>query len=265
MSGGKKLSIRCHGPLVADLRHDRAARLYGREVHAWFTTLAKERSALARYETLLDMEERARADRFRFDEDRERFIIGHGLLRLHLGHYLGIAPTSVRMLRGKHGKPYLQDHDLHFNLSDTKDALVIAVARTEQLGVDVETMDRNVDHLSVGEHYFSSAEVEGMRTAMEPKRRFLELWTRKEAVLKASGVGIMEDLRILNVNEHEQEMTIHHPEFIALAGNAYDVSTWSVGERHIVSIALPAPPDQVHFFATAPAVTPHLPRSGDGN
>ncbi len=205
---------------------------------AWlhFGTLRSLAQRSAHFLSLLDQEELARAERFRFAKDRERFIVGHGLLRELLGRYLHRSPKDLVLLRGEFGKPYLAGDPLHFNLSDTKDAVLVALA-DQPIGADIETMNRNTDHERVAEHYFTKPEVESIMHAQDGKRRFLELWTRKEAVLKACGVGLMDDLHSLNVGDAYNEMTISHPDFVRMAGAEYHVRTACVGRDHLVSIA----------------------------
>ena len=205
--------------------------------HIWFTHLEQMRDRIPEFRSLLDEEELERAARFRFEVDRERFIIGHGMLRILLSHYMGIDPKEVRTVRGKYGKPYLPDRSVHFNFSDTKDAVAIAFAK-EEIGVDLETITRTVDHAAVAEHYFTAREVEWMEGSTDRKRRFLELWTRKEAVLKASGVGIMDDLRVLEVHGYRNTMLIANAAFISDAAPEYLVRTWHLGSDHVISLAL---------------------------
>jgi 4'-phosphopantetheinyl transferase len=125
---------------------------------------------------------------------------------------------------------------VHFNLSDTKDAVLVAVAH-QPIGADVETLDRRTDHDRVADHYFTPGEVADIRKATDGKHRFLELWTRKESVLKASGVGIMDDLQHLEVHLPVNRMTISHPEFVRMAAAEYHVRTFTGGSKHVVSLA----------------------------
>lgn len=203
----------------------------------WFAPLEQLRHRITDYALLIDPAEVERAARYRFDHDRERYIIGHGLLRELLGHYLNEDPAQVRIARGEFGKPYIQGHPLHFNMSDTKDALLIAFSLDNEIGADIETMNRTVDHQAVSEHYFTPEEISDIRQATDQKRRFLELWTRKEAVLKASGVGIMDDLRVLRVDAELNANTITHEAFVRMASPEYHLRTWHVGDDHIISIA----------------------------
>jgi len=127
-------------------------------------------------------------------------------------------------------------------------AVVLAVALDMELGVDVETVDRRVDHRSVSMHYFTPEEQDHIARSDDAKRTFLELWTRKEAVLKASGVGIMDDLRSLRVDQAVNKLSIGHPEFVALADAEYHVRTWRIGQAHLISLATPAPMEHVLIF-----------------
>ena len=218
------------------------------EVHLWFATLDSLRHKADAFEASLDPVEIERADRFRFATDRERFVLGHGLLRSLIGRYLQRDGSLVRYARGPFGKPFLEGKDLRFSFSDTKDAVLVAFAHGAEIGADIETMERTVDHGAVSEHYFTAEETSDIASATNGKRRFLELWTRKEAVLKASGVGIMDDLHVLRVNGSKQEMAITHEAFIAHAAAEYHVRTWHVGSDHIVSLAGPGATDRLAFM-----------------
>ncbi|HRH39656.1 MAG TPA: 4'-phosphopantetheinyl transferase superfamily protein, partial [Flavobacteriales bacterium] len=219
------------------------------DVQLWFALLSDLLPRIAELENLLDPVEIERAHRFRSPHDRERFVLGHGALRELLGRYVGSEAADLRFARGPYGKPFLEGNPIHFNFSDTKDAILIGVARSP-LGVDVETMAREVDHRAVSEHYFTAEEITAIREAGEgSKRRFLDYWTRKEAILKASGVGIMEDLRVLRVDAVRNAMTIEHEAFIEHAAPEYRVRTWHVGEEHCVSLAMSDVPREMSLYS----------------
>jgi 4'-phosphopantetheinyl transferase len=144
----------------------------------------------------------------------------------------------LKFARHQFGKPYLPDHpEVHFNFSDTKDAILVGVSHVDALGVDVETMERELDHEAVAQHYFTDQEIEELMNADDPKARFLEFWTRKEAILKASGIGLMEDVRVLQVNKEEQVVPLSHADNIALSADQYIVTTGSIGSRNVLSVA----------------------------
>lgn len=243
----RALIVHCAGPSEAVI--STTEPLAGDDQLAiWTASLSDLRPSATSYLPTLDRQEHERMERFRFDADRERFLLGHGLLRALLGRYLHTPPERIRFKRGRFGKPYIEGSAIDFNLSDTKDAVAIAIGRRQDIGVDIETMSRKVDHEAVGQHYFTNEEVDAIQRARDGKRQFLEFWTRKEAVLKASGVGIMDDLRVLRVDEPVNRMTISHEAFIDMAAPAYHVRTWHVGPSRIVSLASARELGNVQFF-----------------
>ena len=236
MATGRALTVHCSGPQKARLGLDAQALPGAAEVVAWYAPLDQVKDRVDRYAALMDVDEQQRADRFRFPQDRERFILGHGLLREILGRHMHEDPAGLELQRGEFGKPFLRGNPVHFNLSDTKDGLLVALAQ-QPVGADIETLHRSTDHTSVAEHYFTPDEVAGIAAAADGKRRFLELWTRKEAVLKACGVGLMDDLHSLEVGHVLNDLTISHPEFVRMAAAEYHVRTFEVGTHHLVSLA----------------------------
>lgn len=247
-TAGRELIVRCEGPDEAFRRAVGSDLPSPSDVAIYTATLDELRPFAQDYAPLLDRSETERLERFRFDIDKERFLLGHGFLRTVLGRYLGGYPEHIRFHRGRFGKPFIVDAPISFNLSDTKDAVAIAISVDRDLGVDVETMARTVDHDAVGEHYFTTEEVASIAAATDGKRRFLAFWTRKEAVLKASGVGIMDDLRVLRVDQAINRMTITNEAFIAMAAPSYHVRTWHLGPSHIISLASSTELGTVHFL-----------------
>ncbi|HQW06646.1 MAG: 4'-phosphopantetheinyl transferase superfamily protein [Flavobacteriales bacterium] len=242
---GRSLIVHCDGPLEARFEPNVSIEQTGITIH--FATLEALRPYADQYATLLDQGENERLERFRFPADRERFLLGHGALRVVLSQRSHSDAAALRFDRGTYGKPVVAGSRIHFNLSDTKDAIAIAVGGTHELGVDLETTDRKVDHVAVGEHYFTIEERASISDSNDGKRRFLEFWTRKEAVLKASGVGIMDDLRVLRVDLPANRMTITHDAFKSMAAETYHVKTWTIGDPHIVSLATVLDPGPVRF------------------
>lgn len=245
MMPSRQLTIHCTGPDRRNVLRGDPPYPADDVVYVHLAELAELRPRNELFWSLLDDSERARAERFKFATDSERYVLGHGWMRTLLAHYTGRSATAIRQARGRFGKPYLPTRELYFNLSDTKDAVVLAVSRSIELGVDVETVNRTVDHEAVSGHYFTPQEQEHIAQSIEGKRTFLDLWTRKEAVLKACGVGIMDDLRALRVDAATNTLSIQHAEFMAMAAEQYHVRTWYIGTAHIVSLATPLPVQHV--------------------
>ena len=160
------------------------------EIHLWRAALDNP-IRLAGAEAVLSPDEVLRAGRFAFGADRDRFIAAHGALRMVLGLYLSADPQSLEFRIGPTGKPALVQTftDLRFNLSHSGDLALIAITRGREVGVDVERVHDDIEIDPIVEHYFEPGEAWALRTALPQERvgRFFDLWTRKEACVKAEG------------------------------------------------------------------------------
>lgn len=141
----------------------------------------------------LSADEVARARRFVFDADRHRFMAARAALRQVLGQRTGTPPAALRFATGRFGKPALATHDgLHFNLSHSGTTGVLALSTHTALGVDVEVVRPVPDAQSLAAAYFAPAERAAIAACCANTRdtSFLRCWTRKEACLKAIGIGL---------------------------------------------------------------------------
>lgn len=174
----------------------RAPRLREGEVHVWRISLPGWRSRIAGLACLLSPDEATRARRFKFEADRQRYIVARGNLRILLGEYLRRAPESIAIGFHEGGKPFVEQprakRTVCFNLSHAADEILCAVALDREVGVDIERIDRHTDHLALARRFFSPRELESLRSLDGPglARRFFACWTRKEAFTKAIGAGL---------------------------------------------------------------------------
>ncbi len=168
------------------------------EIHLWRATLDNP-IRLSGAEAVLSREELLRAGRFAQVRDRERFIAAHGALRMVLGLYLAAEPDSLEFRTGPMGKPMLVQTftDLRFNLSHSGDLALIGVTRGREVGVDLERVQGEIEFDPIVEHYFDPEEAWDIRTAPPQERvgKFFDLWTCKEACVKADGGGLGTRLR----------------------------------------------------------------------
>lgn len=164
--------------------------------HVW---LARPSAASPWLLNLLDAEERGRHARFRNGPDRSRFLAAHSLVRLLLARYCGADPANLRFAMhcgacgGAHGKPYLVDPagDLEFSLSHAGDRVAVAVARAP-VGVDVEAPYAFADWPELVPEILDAEERRALarRTVAERPAMLQRYWTCKEAILKATGIGL---------------------------------------------------------------------------
>jgi 4'-phosphopantetheinyl transferase len=140
----------------------------------------------------LSADELERASRFYFDRDRERFVVCRGTLRRVLGAELDADPAAMRFEYGAYGKPVLVGSDLQFNVSHSHGVGMIAVSREGEVGCDVERVDPAFMKEQIPERFFAPTEVTALRSLPVGSQceRFFRIWTRKEAFIKACGMGV---------------------------------------------------------------------------
>ncbi|WP_139556759.1 4'-phosphopantetheinyl transferase family protein [Methylotetracoccus oryzae] len=169
------------------------------EVHVWEVDL----DAPDAWPCCLDETERQRAQRFRFERDRRRWVAAHTALRRILSRYVGMGPDRLQFLTTEHGKPYLPaecaGRGIRFNLSHSGALALIAVARAE-VGVDIEDTTRVIDWPALCPDMFSAREAQGLsdghgKAALPP----WAIWTLKEAYLKGRGCGLTLPLRAFEI------------------------------------------------------------------
>jgi 4'-phosphopantetheinyl transferase len=176
------------------------------DVHVVMASVEEQLPSQDALEDVLSSAERVRADRFVFARDRAQFVVAHGLLRTVLGRYLDVHPATLHFAAGAYGKPYLIVAEgaaaLSFNLSHAGDLVLIAVARQRALGVDVERWVPDMEHDEVAHRFFSPAERAELQV-LAPSGKvagFFACWTRKEAYIKATGLGVSQGLDYFDVS-----------------------------------------------------------------
>jgi 4'-phosphopantetheinyl transferase len=174
------------------------------EVHCWCASLDVPPETSARLDAALTPDERNRSARFRFERDRQRFIVAHGVLREILGRYLQIRPARIRFVYNAFGKPAISGEfgrRITFNLSHSAGLVLVAVAAASEIGVDVEYIRARSDVVDIARYFFSAAEVDSL-TAVPSHlyaEAFFSCWTKKEAYVKACGEGLTVPLKSFSV------------------------------------------------------------------
>ncbi|MEH2128198.1 4'-phosphopantetheinyl transferase HetI [Nostoc sp.] len=166
------------------------------EIHVWRINLDQPETKLQSLAATLSTDETARAERFYFQEHRQRFIAGRGILRTILGSYLGIQPRQVQFNYQQRGKPVLADtfadSGLAFNLSHSQGLGLCAVNCTRPIGVDLEYIRPMSDIEALAKRFFLPREYDMLRSLSlnQQQEVFFRYWTCKEAYLKATGDGL---------------------------------------------------------------------------
>jgi 4'-phosphopantetheinyl transferase len=141
---------------------------------------------------LLPEHETARAQRFRHIQDRNTYALAHAFWRLALALTLDCALDEVTLSRGAHGQPLLHGTPFATSLSHSGSQVAIAIARTSTVGVDIEQSPPRPSLSELIELLCTPAEAQALQTLPPSDRTeaLLLLWTRKEALLKAFGIGL---------------------------------------------------------------------------
>ena len=178
------------------------------EVHLWAWVLEPATVDLPAHVEILSCQESERMHAFHFAPDRLRYAVAHANLRRILGGYLQRSPEKICFDAQRFGKPELASEErssLHFNLSHTRSIAVLAVAQGQPVGVDIEDV-RPIEPEAAAAH-FSAAELSDLGTLHGDAwlAGFYRCWTRKEAILKAEGVGLHRALHSFDVGLLQDE------------------------------------------------------------
>jgi 4'-phosphopantetheinyl transferase len=146
---------------------------------------------------LLNADEHERAKRYYREKDKQRFIISRAALRILLGRYLNTDAKLIAFEIGENNKPHVKGgFSLHYNVSHSGDQILIAVSDLE-VGVDVEQPDLEIHYQDIINISYSKPESDLVNGSAEPLQAFYLLWTRKEALLKATAKGIDDGLKFI--------------------------------------------------------------------
>jgi phosphopantetheine--protein transferase-like protein len=148
---------------------------------------------------VLSFEEKEKAEAFYFVNDHKNYIVCHGLLRFILSEKMAADPENLIFIKGLNDKPYLEGNGPAFNLSHTKELCAIAISNGQEVGVDIEKIKENRDFQDICASFFSEEEQFRINYSDKPLEDFYLLWTRKEAFLKATGLGLNTSLKDINV------------------------------------------------------------------
>jgi len=200
---------------------------------------------LADFKMILRADEIARASRYVQAKDSNRFIVSRGALRHILGVYLSRPPASIELVEGVNKKPEIYNPantGLYYNVSHSGDWILIAVARSE-IGVDIEFINPVFDFNDVMSDIFMPGEL-AFVNELDPAERFFTLWTRKEALAKATGQGL--DENFMSIPALDGEHTIDDTDAPSV-GN-WQVTSFDMDQHHIASLACNLDVSETRFW-----------------
>lgn len=163
-------------------------------VSIWYLNIREDAGYYNFLYSLLSEDEKQKAGKFKFQNDRVTSVLARGSLRLLLSKQLDCNAKDITFYYGEYGKPSLikNNKTLKFNVSHSKDMIVIALCNNYDIGVDIEYIKRDFDVFDIVENYFSKKEIKTLNSLPKPEQTaaFFRGWTRKEAFIKAKAKGL---------------------------------------------------------------------------
>ena len=204
------------------------------EVHLWRLPLKPAIGEVSRLWEFLSGDEQTRANRYKIERIRRRFIAARGQLRVVLSKYLATTPERIEFRYESLGKPHLASPwsktGLQFNLSDSHEMALCGITVGNELGTDVERIRAVSNFSELALRYFAGSEIAQLERLGFQERLlgFFNCWTRKEAYLKAVGSGLSFPLNQLEVTVLPGEPA----RLLKLNGSSQEALGW-----HMVEVA----------------------------
>lgn len=192
------------------------------------------------YGQLLSDEEKIKANRFRLLADIERFSTARVILKLLLKNLSGACIDEIVLELSKNGKPSFRN--VEFNLTHSGEYVLIAISN-KPVGIDIEIPENNFDFSTILAHSFGSDEINYINKSDDRRECFLTLWTRKEALLKATGEGLIDDLPTISVLNNT----------IKRMDSTYNLHSFKINDTDIASVALNGEPVTLNTFNILPS------------
>lgn len=202
------------------------------DVHVWLASLNQPAAVVLAHQQILSPDELDRAAKYHFQKDGKHFVVARATLRFLLASYLQSEPARLRFRLNEYGKPRLdaetEGEALRFNLSHSQDLALYAVARTREVGIDLEYIRQDFYTRQIAERFFSVGEVlalDALPVNLQTEG-FFRCWTRKEAYIKARGEGLSLPLEQFDVSLSPDEPVA----LLKVRTDPTEVSRWSLME-----------------------------------
>ena len=183
-----------------------------KSLHVWMVNLDANKSMAPELTKMLSVDEKEKAARFYFEKDQLRYIVARATLRLLLGRYLKRQPQMLQFGYTEFGKPFLSGHGLSsilsFNVSHSSQLALFAFSSCSELGVDIEEQRGDLATLDLAKRFFFGTEIDALKSCRKEDFNacFFNCWTRKEAYMKAKGLGLSLPLDSFAVEAHIDSM-----------------------------------------------------------
>ena len=222
------------------------------QVHVWQVNLKSRNELPKDLQDYLSPIEHERAAKFKFPNDREHFLLRHYLLKLILCEYCDCQPHELKFRYNNYNKPFInipEFKELKFNMSSSDDLMMIGLCKQNDIGIDVEKIREtgNLEHIAL--ENFSERELEYLNSKLDKTTAFFNIWTRKEAFIKAVGKGIYFPLKLFCVDvdpsgSYENMTILKHP----VESKRWRTIAIKVSDSHIAALAIKSVRFNVLYF-----------------
>ena len=212
-----------------------AALSMGIGIDIWAIPVSENLHLIENFKKILPKEEIERSLRYHQEKDRQQFLVNRIALRLLLATYTKSEPESVVIGFGTNKKPFLVSDKLphiHFNISHSHDLILMAFSGME-LGIDIEWIDKSFSYQDLLDQNFSKAEIDFIKMDQDAPSNFYLLWTRKEAVLKATSSGLNDTLSLVPLLDGAHSIPTNYIN----SDENWKVSSFQIKENYMASIA----------------------------
>ncbi|MBK8563869.1 MAG: 4'-phosphopantetheinyl transferase superfamily protein [Saprospiraceae bacterium] len=173
----------------------------------------------------LSPNELRKSAKFRFQKDRLVYLTGRGMLRKLSSEMLRIPTDQLVINEGQYGKPFIEgfERKLPFNVSNSGNMISIAFDfSSRDVGLDIEVIDKNVNYWEWAGHYFCKRECDMIYS----HRDFFRFWTMKEALLKVTGVGLVDDLNTFDLSGKMNRIAVQDERLLPFKDKAFTLYTF---------------------------------------
>ncbi len=212
----------------------------------WMSPIYTRPDLLSSLSSVLNQEEIDYSKKYRFKKNEESYIFSKAITKILLAKYLSIPPKEIVFKFNSSTKPYLKNscsNSLYFNISHSANTILIAISSTE-IGVDIEFYDNNFSFTSILEECFSEKERLFIKESKTPLPNFYKLWTRKEALLKATGIGLLDDISQIPSLSGSHKIDEH----IINSDIPWQISSFEVEKQLVASICYNTTIKKINFL-----------------
>ena len=222
------------------------------QVHVWQVHLNSTSSHPMEITKALSSDELEQANKFKFPEDREHFILRRNQLRTILSKYYGCQPREIIFRYNSYKKPFIYMPELKrikFNMSFSGDLMLVGISKHNDIGIDIEKVHEMHDLENIAFENFSSQELKYLNGTLDITNTFFKIWTRKEAFIKAKGEGIYHPLKsfcvdIKSSGSYEQLVIFNHP----AESKLWRTTEINTSSGYIASMAINSHRFQILYF-----------------